>query len=493
MSAARLNPGNLPAPGLAYARGAYLAQGGVVHLGIGAFHRAHQAVYFDQLAELGVPGFAVTGVSLRSTDVATQLNPQAGLYGVLQLAEGEESMRWIGVQQATLHAPTQSSAVMAALCSARTWLVSLTITEKGYCHFPASGELNFAHPDIVHDLSTVEAPRTAIALITRALQARFNAGIPSFTVLCCDNLPHNGKLLRALVVRFAQAIDPVLADRIASEVAFPCSMVDRIVPATTEADRARVQQRFGVDDQGLVKAEPFSQWVIEAGDARLQPLQRVGVLLVDDVAPFETMKLRLLNGSHSMLAYLGYLAGHEFVSQAMQGPGFEILVRDLMRAEVQPTLIAPSGFDLHQYQKDLYARFSNAALQHRTWQIAMDGSQKIPQRWLGTILDLLAQQKPMPVLNLALAAWLRYVRGVDELGARIDVRDPLQAQFAELAGHARDDVAYVNSVLELSQILPPSLRANQPWRNGVLRSYQHLADVGSAAAVRALAGQLTKS
>ncbi len=489
----RLVTNNLPAPGLNYARAEYLAQGGVVHLGLGAFHRAHQAVYFDKLAELGVPGFAVTGVSLRSLEVAEQLNPQSGLYGVLQLAEGEESVRWIGVQSAVLHAPTQAAEVMAALCDARTWLVTLTVTEKGYCHSPATGELNFQQPDIVHDLSNSASPKTAVALIARALQARFATGLSGFTVLCCDNLPHNGKLLRGLVLSFAHALSKGLAQRISQDVLFPCSMVDRIVPATTDADRARIEKRFGFNDQGLVKAEPFSQWVIEASDKRLDPLARVGVLLVADVSPFETMKLRLLNGSHSMLAYLGYLAGHQFVSDAMQATGFAILVKHLMRAEVQPTLSAPPGFDLMDYQLELCQRFSNAALAHRTWQIAMDGSQKIPQRWLATMQALLDQEKPMPVLSLAMAAWLKYIRGQDELGNRIDVRDPLAHQFAVLAVSSVSRTDYVNAVLELPQIFPDFLRFNANWRQAILDSYINLCRLGAAGAVSELAAAITQS
>ncbi len=482
---ARLGPTTLPltADQPRYRRDR--ATAGVVHLGIGAFHRAHQAVYFDELLQRGIDGYAVVGASLRSRDVADQLNPQHGLYGVLSLAEGRADYRIVGAVREVLVAPDDPAALIARMADARTRIVSLTVTEKGYCHHPADGTLDAEHPDIRHDLAHPDAPRSAIGFVAAMLEARFAANLPPPVVLCCDNLPHNGRLLAGLVREFVEARgDAALARRIADSVRFPSTMVDRIVPATTYADRDALRARFGVDDQGLVKAEPFSQWVVETGADVLRPLGEVGALLVDDVAPFETMKLRLLNGAHSTLAYLGYLGGCEYVAEAMAMPGMEALIARLMDDEVTPTLAVPGDFDLAGYKRDLRARFANAALRHRTWQIAMDGSQKLPQRLLGTARERLASGGDVALLALAVAAWMRYVGGVDEQGAAIDVRDPLAARLAALSSVHRDDpVATVDALLGVREVFEPALADAPRWRDAVLGQYRALRQRGARAVV----------
>jgi fructuronate reductase len=261
-------------------------------------------------------------------------------------------------------------------------------------------------------------------------------------------------------------------------------MVDRIVPATTDADRIQVAQRYGIDDHGLVKAEPFSQWVIEAGTDALSPLGEVGALLVEDVAPFETMKLRMLNGAHSTLAYLGYLAGCETVDRAMQLPGMSAFIAHLHEHDIAPTLRAPGGFDLSHYGRDLRARFANAALAHRTWQIAMDGSQKLPQRLLGTAIDRLAVGASIDTLALPVAAWMRYVGGVDERGVTIDVRDPLAAKLASISeAHRGDAEATVDALLGVSEVFPAALATAAPWRDALVRQYARLCEHGAARTV----------
>ncbi len=440
----------------AYARQPALDRGGVVHLGLGAFHRAHQAQYFDDLLGAGHDGFAVTGIALQKFDVPQQLNPQDGLYSVLSLSNDEPSVRVIGCIERVLHAPSQRAAVLARMADPRTWLITLTITEKGYCHHPSSGALNREHPDIAHDLANADRPKSALGLLCAALDLRRRAGELAPVVLCCDNLPNNGRVLRGLVLSLSET-NPALHDWIAQQVSFPCTMVDRIVPATTVADFEYVRERFGYADAGLVKAEPFSQWVIEACDQRLVPLAKVGAMLVDDVAPFELMKLRLLNGSHSLLAYLGYLAGHQTVSDAMAAPGFGALIDSFMRDEVAPTLAPPAGFDLAGYASDLRARFRNRALAHRTWQIAMDGSQKIPQRWLGTLHARLASGSSFARLALGLAAWMQYVTGRDLKGEPIEVCDPLAARCAELAAAHANAASYVQAMLSLRDVFPAAV------------------------------------
>jgi fructuronate reductase len=330
--------------------------------------------------------------------------------------------------------------VCSRLAAPDTRIVSLTITEKGYCHDPATGQLNLGHPDIVHDLAQPERAQSAVGLLAAALDTRRRSHGMPLTVMCCDNLPHNGALVRGLVLAYANASAPALAAWIESEVRFPSTMVDRIVPATTDADVADNDAVLGMHDAAPVMHEPFRQWVIEDAFVADRPAwERVGAQLVADVAPFEAMKLRLLNASHSAFAYLGYLAGHEFIYQVAAQPAFTAYMRGLMRDEVVPTLAVPLGVDVAAYQDALVERFRNPALPHRTQQIAMDGSQKLPQRLLGTVRDNLAAGRPVDRLALAVAAWMRYVSGIDEAGRAINVADPLAADFARIAAAHRGD------------------------------------------------------
>jgi fructuronate reductase len=453
-------PAGLSLP--AYDRESARAAGGVVHLGVGAFHRAHQAVAFDTLLANGHTGFSITGVSLRQLDVPEQLNPQDGLYGVLRLDDAEApALRIVGAIDRVLHAPTERETVIAALADPRTWLVTLTITEKGYGHRPADGALDPTHPEVAQDLANPDAPRSAIGLLVASLARRAAAGLPPPVVLCCDNLPANGRLLRGLVLDYAARVQPGLMPWIDAHGVFPCTMVDRIVPATTSEDHAAVVEHWGLEDAGLVKAEPFSQWVVEALDPRLAPLAQAGVQLVEDVAPFELAKLRLLNGCHSLIAYLGYLGGHAHVAEAMAAPGMRATVSRLMRDEVAPTLRAVPGLDLATYRAALLARFANRALQHRTWQIAMDGSQKLPQRWLATVAARRTAGADVPVLAAGLAAWLQYVsaRGLD--GAAIDVRDPLASTLARaLAAAGPEAGAQVRTLMAERAVFTEALAAD---------------------------------
>ncbi|HAD85642.1 MAG TPA: mannitol dehydrogenase, partial [Brevundimonas sp.] len=358
------------------------ARTGVVHLGIGAFHRAHQAVVFDDALKSGDLRWGVLGASLRSPGVRDQLNPQDGLY-TLVVRDGErEDLRVIGACRSVMVGPEDPAALVAAMADADVHIVTLTVTEKGYRLDPASGELLVEDPDVAADIAHIERPRTAPGFIVAALRARRAAGLGPFTVISCDNLPHNGRRIRAGVLAMARAVDSSLAEWIAAEGAFPQTMIDRIVPATTAEDVVRLTARLGVEDQGMVKAEPFTQWVIEDRFAGERPdFAALGVQLTDAVEPWEDAKLRLLNGAHSAVAYLGALSGHEHVHEAVAVPAFRAYVEALW-GEAQTTLNPPPGLDVAAYRAELMARFSNSALMHRTRQIAMDGSQKLPQRLL---------------------------------------------------------------------------------------------------------------
>ncbi len=427
---------------------------GIVHLGLGAFFRAHGAIYVAE-AEAEAGGWGITGVSLQSPGTRDRLRPQGWAYTAVQLGPDGPRPQVVTVLRDVLVAPENPQAVLDVMAAPDTHIVSLTVTEKGYCHAPSTGRLNPDHPDIVHDLAQ-PLPRSAPGFLVRALELRRAAGLAPFTVLCCDNLPENGRVVRGVVLELARLIDPGLADWIADKGAFPATMVDRIVPATLPADIDRLAAS-GPRDDAPVMHEPFRQWVIQDDFCGPRPdFERVGVQMVADVTPFEHMKLRMLNGTHSSLAYLGYLAGHETVADTVADPAFAQFVRALWRDEIIPALTPPPGVDLAGYADALLARYANPAIRHRTWQIAMDGSQKLPQRILATIAESRAAGRAVPGLTLAVAAWMRYVCGRDEQGAAIDVKDPLAAQLAALW---RDDPAQtVAGFLSVQQVFPPALR-----------------------------------
>jgi fructuronate reductase len=463
---------------------------GIVHLGLGAFVRAHMASYTDDVLAQQPGPWGIVGVSLKRPDQRDRLAPQDGLYTALQRDGGGVAARIVGCVRAALVAPEDPAGLVATMADPACRIVSLTVTEKGYCHDPATGRLDAGHPDIAHDLAHPDEPRSAIGLIVAALQRRRGAGLPPFTVLCCDNLPHNGRLVAGLARDFAALRDDALAGWIEGSCAFPATMVDRIVPATTEADIAAAAAATGLADAAPVSHEPFRQWVIEDRfvDAARPAWERVGAQLVGDVAPYEHMKLRLLNGAHSALAYLGYLAGRATIADAVADDALRGYVTALWREEIIPVVPAPPGTDLHAYAADLLARFANPAIRHRTWQIAMDGSQKLPQRLLSSIRERLALGAPFPRLALAVAAWVRYVGGADEAGAPIDVRDPLAADLqACLAAAGPDPARRVAAVLSTRAIFGDDLPRAAPFVTAVADAYTLLTTTGARAAARAVA------
>lgn len=407
---------------------------GVVHLGIGAFHRAHQAAVFEAALAAGDLRWGVTGVSLRSAAVRDQMAAQDGLYTMLVRDGAAERAQVIGAVLDVLVAPEDPGAVVEAIAAPATHLVTLTITEKGYKLDRASGALLADDADVARDLGTLDRPRTAIGLIVAGLSRRRAAGLPPPTVMSCDNLPHNGALLRGAVLAMARAHDPALAGWIAAEVAFPATMVDRIVPATTDADVAALATRLGVEDRATVKTEPFLQWVVEDRFCGPHPdFAALGVQLTQDVAPWEAAKLRLLNGAHSGIAYLGGLAGDTFVHDFVAAPEGRAFVEALWD-EAAATLDPPPGLDVPAYRAALMARFANPALQHRTRQIASDGSQKLPQRLIAPIAERRARGLPVGALALAVAGWMRWQAGRTDAGEAFAIDDPAAERLREARG-----------------------------------------------------------
>ena len=458
---------------------------GIVHLGIGAFHRAHQAVVIDDLLAAGATDWGIIGASLRSPDTQDALAPQDCLYTVAIRSGAGTEHRIIGAVLATDVAKNNPAHLIARMADPATRIVSLTITEKGYCHTPQTGDLNADHPDIVHDLAHPDAPRSAPGFILAALARRRASGVAPFTVLSCDNLSANGRTVKRILTQFAHLRSPELGNWIADHLACPSTMVDRIVPETTEADRAAVAAELGMTDAWPVITEPFTQWIVEDNFPAGRPdFARAGVQLVADVTPFEHMKLRLLNASHSALAYLGYLAGHETIAATMTDDRFVALARGVM-ADAAVTLSMPEGTDLAAYSTSLLERFANPALRHRTWQIAMDGSQKLPQRLLGTMQDRLHLGLPIDTHALAVAGWMRYVTGVDEKGQAIDVRDPIAGELAGIAkaaGPVADRLA--PALLDVRSIFGEF--GNDPrLRSTVTRALALLYELGARQAVQA--------
>ena len=451
---------------------------GIVHLGPGAFFRAFGAIY---TAEAG--GWGITAVSLRSTSVRDALEPQGCAYTSVALTRDGANHQVIEVINDVLVAPEDPTTVLAAMADPAIKIVSMTITEKGYCHNPATGELQLDHPDISHDLAHPDMPRSAVGFLVYALAQRKAAGATPFTILSCDNLPDNGKLTRNVVLTFAHAISPDLADWIRNHARFPGTMVDRITPATTDADIAAVAKATGYQDMACVMHEPFRQWVIadDFVDGRRPAWDTVGAQFVADVAPFEAMKLRCLNGTHSALAYLGYLAGYETIADTIADPVFAAYIERLWADEIVPTVPSPKGTDLSAYCAALKVRYQNPKIRHRTWQIAMDGSQKLPQRLLGTVADCLAKGRPITSLALAVAAWMRYVGGVDEAGNAIDVRDPLAEMLKEASDGQADPAAKVAALLAIGDVFPAALAQNTTFRDAVTTAYESLAFKGAKA------------
>ena len=461
---------------------------GIVHLGIGAFHRAHQAMYTDAVLASGDHRWGIVGASLRSPSMRDALAPQDNLYTLAARGAQGERLQVIGSIKNVLVAPEDPEALLRTLCGPDVAIVTLTVTEKGYCYDPATTALDENHPDIVHDLANPARPRTVPGFLVEALHRRKAADVQPFTVLCCDNLPHNGRTVAAITTRYAALRDPQLTHFIRNEIAFPSTMVDRITPATTDEDRAAISARLGLEDAAPVVTEPFSQWVIEDRFPRGRPDWSIaGAEFVTDVAPYENMKLRLLNGSHSTLAYLGYLAGYETVSDTMKDANYRRLAEGVMD-DAATTLTMPPGADVAAYKRALIERFENPALKHRTWQICMDGSQKLPQRLLGSIRDRLGAGAPVDRLVTGVAGWMRYVTGIDEQGKPIDVRDPLSGLLRAVADQAGLNAARLApALLDLHEIFSAELSADPRFRTAVTNVLARIIARGAKATVAELA------
>ncbi|XOV89304.1 MAG: mannitol dehydrogenase family protein [Pseudomonadota bacterium] len=453
-----------------------------MHLGTGAFHKAHQAVYTDTLLNLSPGNWMITAASLRSPAVRDALAPQDYLYSVWAK---DEPPRVIGAIKQILFACESPAALIAAMAAPETHIISLTITEKGYYRSGATGDLLHGDPDIVADLASPETPVTALGFLGAALRRR-RAIDQGVSILSCDNLPGNGTATRKVVLAYCEQLQPGLGQWVADRVSFPSTMVDRIVPAMTEGTRAEIAAEVGMRDEAGVVTEPFSQWVIEDDFVCGRPeWDQAGALFTDDVSRFEQMKLRLLNGAHSAIAYLGHLGGFTYVSECMADTHFASWLVRLMDQEVLPTIEAPEGYSLREYSARLRQRFCNQHLEHRCLQIAMDGSQKLPQRQLNTARARLAKGLPVDALALAIGAWMIFVTGENLRRIPHEVQDPLASELLQLAvPHIGDADSLVKSLLGFRPVFGEDLQHQPDFVKQLTNAVDQLYKHGVAGALR---------
>jgi fructuronate reductase len=461
----------------------------IIHIGCGAFHRAHQALYTHEWLNKSQSDWGICEVSLfGGGEFIAQLREQNHLFTVLEKGSGKSELKLVGAVNETLHAGTDGrDAVLRAMTNDIVSIVSLTITEKGYCIDASSGTLDQSHLQIQKDLQHPHQPSSAIGYIVEALRIRKEQGKQAFTVLSCDNVQENGKVAKTAIVEYASLIDQGLALWIELNATFPCTMVDRIVPAATEETFTELQELIGEPDPCGIACEPFRQWVIEDNFVSGRPdWDEVGAEFVSNVIPYEEMKLRMLNGSHSFLAYLGYLAGFQHISDTMRDPHFRVAAYNMMIKAQAPTLDMPSGTNLEAYALKLIERFSNQSLKHKTWQIALDGSQKIPQRFGASIRYHLQHDTDYRWLALAIAGWMRYVYAKDEQGELIEVVDPMVDTFQDIYIRHGLNAGVVAELLSLESIFGADLSQHKGFVTSVTNAYQLILDRGAAAAVALL-------
>lgn len=457
---------------------------GIVHIGLGAFHKAHQAVYTDTALGLHGGDWRIIGVSLRSPEAAGELAPQNGLYTLIERDMQGSSARVIGSIAAALCLPDDRQSILDALVSPATRIVSLTVTEKGYGIDRSTGGIDITHPAIAADLATPEAPIGVAGLLVWALAQRRAQGTPPFTVLCCDNLPENGPMLRELLVDFARRTAPDIAEHIATEVAFPATMVDRITPARNADTLAAAREMTGLEDAAAIETERFTQWVIEDHFPQGRPAwDAAGAIFVQDVAPFEMMKLRMLNGTHSMLAWCGFLSGHRYVRDVMRDAALVGLIRRHLHAAAA-TLPALPDVDLGAYADALATRFANPHLAHETYQIAMDSTEKLPQRILAAAVDAQAAGLPLRAFAFATAGWMRYALARHDTGDGYGLRDPREAEIAAALSGVESAAEIVKTLSALPGLFPETLRQDAQWQAEVTEVLDAMIALGMKEAIR---------
>ncbi|WP_292341940.1 mannitol dehydrogenase family protein [Mesorhizobium sp.] len=477
---------------------------GIAHIGVGAFHRCHQAEYTDDLLAKNFDHWGLVGINIRPPLLGQTLGQQDGLYTRLIRQNDEVEARVIGSIVRVVDSQESAAPALEVLSSPDIEMVTMTVTEKGYCHIPSSGALDLDHPDIVHDLADPQAPRSVPGILARALELRMASHGRPMTLLSCDNIPTNGIILRNVVRAFAERRGNGLADWIAANVAFPSAMVDRIAPATTEADVDTVEKRFGYRDSAVVVGERFRQWVVESRFAgRVPRWDRVGATFVDDVTPFEHLKMRVLNGAQTTLCYLGVLGGFEHTSDAMADPILANFVRRMLTEETLPTLMPVPGISPPAYVEQSLSRLTNTAIRHRNHQIATDGSQKIVQRLLNPIRDRLAKDGSITLLSVSVAGWMAYlIKASARFGRAWQVSDPFAEKIELIADRigknskgadriGKNSKGLVEAILAIDAIFHPALAADDAFRANVTIALDGLLSEDPIAFVRYVCSEPT--
>ncbi|WP_111412605.1 mannitol dehydrogenase family protein [Billgrantia lactosivorans] len=463
---------------------------GIVHIGVGGFHRAHQALYLDELMNRGEAlDWGIVGVGVLPGDRRMQeaLAAQDHLYTlVVKHTDGEREPRVIGAMLDYLFAPDDPEAVIERMADPAIRIVSLTVTEGGYNFHPVSGEFDLDNPEVRHDLVRPDAPRTTFGLVVEALVRRRQRGLAPFTILSCDNIQGNGEVARRMFAAFARARDPALGEWMETEVAFPNAMVDRITPVTQEDDIAELASEFGVEDAWPVVCEPFTQWVLEDRFAcGRPPLERVGVQLVEDVVPYELMKLRLLNASHQALCYFGTLAGYRYAHEVCRDPLFVDFLLGYMRHEGSPTLAPVPGVDLEQYRQTLIERFANPEIKDTLARLCAESSDRIPKWLVPVIREQLEAGGEIRRSAAVVASWARYAEGVDEQGEPIVVVDRLKEELMALAAeNRRRPTAFIDN-----RELFGDLVEHERFRDAYLAALESLHERGARATLETLVGE----
>lgn len=431
----------------------------IVHIGVGGFHRAHQALYLDNYAQQNPDSqWGICGVGLLEFDrrMRDALHTQDCLYTLVERSPESDNSRVIGSIINYLFALDNSQAVIDALTDPKCRIVTLTITEGGYYYIESSGEFDVNHPTIQHDLQYPDQPIGVYGYLTNALNQRCQQGLEPFTVLSCDNLQGNGNIAQKMLTTFAKMRDPELGKWIAENVTFPNCMVDRITPATTPSDIEMVKQQFGINDAWPVVAEPFLQWVVEDNFCAGRPeLETVGVQFTDDVHPYEMMKIRLLNASHLLIGYLGTLMGYAYAHETMADPLIRQAVEHLME-EMTPTLQPVPGIDLDDYKKTLIERFANPKIRDQLPRLCLNSSAKLPKWVLSPLKEKLRQNGEIDYMSLTIAAWFRYLNGQDDQSNPITIDDPMVEILTQRAQSNGSDPTSLLGLSELFGDLPQS-------------------------------------
>lgn len=451
----------------------------IVHIGFGAFHRGHQAVYNDITNDLSGERWGICEVNMFGpSDLIDDLNKQNGLFTVVETSSDETTSRLVRTVTESIHTPaTGIEVAIKKLLEPQIKIVSLTITEKGYCVDPKSRKLDLANSLIAHDLEKPRKPKSAIGLLTEALKQRKDQGLGGFSIMSCDNIPENGHLTRDAVLTFAESRDPELRTWIANNATFPSTMVDRIVPAMTPDQFEVIESQTGYNDPCGVVCEDFRQWVIEDNFVSGRPQWEVaGAMLVSDVLPYEEMKLRMLNGSHSFLAYNGSLAGHEYIYQCMQDETLKATTLNLMKNEQAKSLNPGLSVDLDEYAELLIKRFSNTNVKHKTGQIAMDGSQKLPQRAIDPFLTLQERGLSTRCLPVLVAGWMHYILLQAKQG--LEIHDPLAPVLSEIATAESTLKEKAIALLNLNQLFGQLGETNKLFSQQVIAAFEKIENKG---------------